>query len=356
MGSVIEAIGRFFYSRESMRKLEYNVNTAGFNYSAEGFAGLLLALVLLFGIILTIFIFVHPVSSSFIQGAMKSPARDIPIPVAWFFVFIFSLIVSYCAVFLVSNAVLTLRSDSRRNDLETSLPDFLLLVSANIKAGMPLDQALYHSAKSEYGMLSREVRDIIKRSFSGESLEQSLDMLAKRFDSRVFTRTISLIKQSSATGGEVSAVLERTSQDVRSASILKKEVSASLILYEIFILFACVVGTPFLFAVSGKLIEVFEKTPVASIPQNSVAGIANSPFGSLSSFKFGGPVISSNEFFYFTLATIFVTSLFASFIVGVIRTGSKNEGMKYFPFVLVISYIFYFMVSGFMNLLFTTIQ
>ena len=42
MQTLFEPIGRLFYSRENIRKLEYRVNTAGLYFSAEGFAGLLL--------------------------------------------------------------------------------------------------------------------------------------------------------------------------------------------------------------------------------------------------------------------------------------------------------------------------
>ena len=350
MQLLFEPIGRLFYSRESIRKLETRVNTAGLYFSAEGFAGLLLLLVFLVAILLTSVLLGYHDSALYIKNIVESNAKGLPFPVIALILFVVSIIPAYFIVFVVSNAMLTLKSDSRKAALEDALPDFLLLVSANIKAGMPLDQAMYHSAKPEYGLLSKEVQDIIKRSFSGESLEESLDMLSRRFDSRLFSRTISLIKQSSATGGEVSAVLERTSQEVRNAALIKKEVSASLVLYEIFILFASMLGTPFLFAVSGKLVEIFEKTPLAaSVPQANI-GLGFGP-----SLKFSGPVITSSEFFYFTLATIFITSLFSSLIVGVIRAGSKNEGMKYFPFVLVTSYIIYFLVNSFINVIFTTI-
>ncbi|MBS3067210.1 type II secretion system F family protein [Candidatus Micrarchaeota archaeon] len=350
MQLLFEPIGRLFYSRETIRKLETKVNTAGLYFSAEGFAGLLLLLVVLVAILITSLLFGYGDSAQYINNIVESNAKGLPFPVVGLLVFLISFIPAYFIVFVVSNAVLTLKSDSRRNVLEDALPDFLLLVAANIKAGMPLDQAMYHSSKPEYGLLSKEVQDIIKRSFSGESLEESLNMLGNRFDSRLFSRTISLIKQSSATGGEVSAVLERTSQEVRNAAIIKKEVSASLVLYEIFILFASVLGTPFLFAVSGKLVEIFEKTPLAASVPQTTAGL-----GFAGSLKFSGPVITSAEFFYFTLATIFITSLFSSFIVGVIRAGSKNEGMKYFPFVLLASYVIYFLVNSLINMIFTTI-
>ncbi len=331
--------------------LDYRINTAGLHRSAEEFAGVLILVTLLGGLAATLFVLGSGQLSGSLQGVANSLIRGFPYALLALIVFIVMLVLSYFGVIVLTMSVLAIQGDARRNSLETALPDFLLLVSANIKAGMPLDQAMYHAAKPEYGLMAIEVQDIIKRSFSGESLENSLDMLAERFDSRIFKRTILLIKQASATGGEVAAVLERTSQEVRNTLLIKKEVAASLILYEIFILFAAIAGTPFLFAVSGKLIEVFEKTPVISTIPQSTSGFA----GQLPGIGFTGVVISSTEFFYFTILTILITSLFSSFIVGIIRKGTKNEGIKYFPFVLGASYVMFALVNLGLNAVFTTI-
>ena len=180
-------------------------------------------------------------------------------------------------------------------------------------------------------------------------MNHSLDELSMRFDSRIMKRTIALIKQALATGGEVAAVLETTASDVRGTRILKKEIAASLVLYEIFVLFAAMVGTPFLFAVGEKLVEVFEMQRLA-MPVERGGG-----FTQFSSLTFAEPIITSGDFYYFSLATIFVTALISSFIVSVIRTGTKSEGMKYFPFVVAVSYGIFFAVSHFLETFFASI-
>ena len=140
---------------------------------------------------------------------------------------------------------------------------------------------------------------------------------------------------------------------MRNTATMKKEIAASLVLYEIFVLFAAVIGTPFLFAVAYKLIQVFEKLA----PQLG-SGSALSGGGIFSSFAImnvGQPIISSSDFFWFTIPTMFVTALISSFIVSVIRTGTKNQGMKYFPFVLAATYIVYWLLSLGINGIFATI-
>ena len=342
--SFLESIGRVFFSREQIKKFENQMSAAGFTYSAEAFGGWLFLSSLLLAFLATVVSFGFSDPNVKITSFILSLLSFLPLILLPILAFVIFLVAFYLLIMLLANSILLLHVDARRNALESVLPDFLLLVSANIKAGLALDQAMWYSAKPEFGLLSQEVRIVIKDSFSGESLESSLDKLASRFDSKVFQRTIALIKQSSASGGEIANVLTRTSDDVRSTGIMKKEVASSLILYEIFILFASVFGTPFLFAVAGKLVEVFEKYRLA-IP--SVSSVNTGIFGSISTAGLQTPIITSGEFFYFSLAIIFLTALFSSFIVGVIKTGSRNEGLKYFPFVCTIAYIVFFLVNAF---------
>src|SRR3989344_1347766 len=342
MQGIFESFGRMFLSRTRMRQMDSRLAMAGLDMPPEAFAGLLLMVILLLSVALAAVALDHGAVFTLLNPYLGISGLTV------FVVYLFSLIVSYITVTLILSSLLIVKSDTRRNALEQALPDFLLLVSSNVKAGMPLDQGMWYAAKPEFGLLSIEVRTFIKRSFSGESLEDALDTLAKRFDSKVFSRTITLVKQASATGGEISEVLESTASDVRDTNIMKKEVAASLVLYEIFVLFAGVAGTPFLFAVAGKLIRVFEFRGTGlptSTPPSSLFGT--------SSFTLAEPAITSSEFFYFSIATIFITALFSSFIVGVIRRGSKNEGIKYFPFVLVLAYLVFFITDSFLSSFFS---
>lgn len=350
--NMFENAGRLFFTRNRIRQLEKQLNAAGVNMPADSFAGYMSFNVIIITILLTFFISIYPPLSELIQG-MVAEYIEIPFAVIVLALLIISFVVVYFGMTSLLSAYLLMKTDDRRNKLETTLPDFLTLVASNIKAGMTLDQAMWYSAKPEFGLLSDEVKANIKSSFSGESLEDTLDILSMRFDSKVFKRTILLLKQASATGGELTDVLERTADDVRNTIIMKKEIAASLVLYEIFVLFASVVGTPFLFAVAMKLIEVFERiSPHAGTVPGGTGGV----FATFSNVKLGGPVISSSDFFWFSIPTIFITALISSFIVSVIRTGSKNQGMKYFPFVLVLSYIVYWLVINAIESFFATIM
>lgn len=347
--TIFEFFGRLFFTRERVRRLEREMAAAGVDIQPEAFSGYLAMNVIVISVLLTLVLMVYPPSSSaIVTGVFDLFGISVPAVIVAIAVFFIMLGLVYVSALVLLSTYLIMRSEKRREVLEASLPDFLTLVASNIKAGMTLDQSMWYSAKPEFGLLSEEVKSIVKSSFSGESLENALDKLAMRFDSKVFTRTISLLKQASATGGELTEVLEHTAEDVRNTAIMKKEIAASLIIYEILVLFASVAGTPFLFAVSQKLIEIFEKIP---LPTGGEAGIA---FGGIG-IGSGGPIVTSAEFFYFAIPTIFVTALFSSFIVSVIRTGTKNQGLKYFPFVLVGALFIYWLASFALDSVFATL-
>jgi len=347
--SIFEVFGRLVFSRERIRGLERELRSAGISIPADAFAGYVVIDVFVIALFLSILMMVFEPFSLPITKTVTA-VMNIPTEAIWLVLFIALLVLLYFVAFIVLSAYLLMLVEGRRNQLEAVLPDFLMLVSSNIKAGMTLDQAMWYAAKPEFGLLTTEVRSIIKGTFGGQSLERSLDELSTRFDSKPFERTILLIKQANATGGELTHVLEKTADDIRESLIVKKEIAASLMMYEIFVIFASVLGTPFLFAVGGKLIEVFEKI---SIYMPSTTGFSQ-VYGTFSTVSLGAPAITASDFFWFSIPTIFITCFISSFIVSVIRTGTRNSGMKYFPFMLTAAYAIYWLATSLLSSIFTS--
>lgn len=343
--------GRLVLSRERSKSLEESIHSAGKSIDAEVFAGYYLFGSFLIGVLLSIAFTWWPpdLFPSFFWLLNSFVALD-----SWQVFIIFFLlleIASFLSIWVIIYILLALSIEKRTKAVEEVLPDFLMFVSANTKAGMPLDQAIWYAAKPEFGILSKEVKRVMKKSFGTQTLEVSLDELSKSFKSDLFSRTIILIKQAIATGAEIAEVLDRTSEEARESILLRKEIEASLVLYEIFILFASIFGTPFLFSVSTKLITILEKI-FSAVPSSSLS-VQNQFYSVIKPAV--APIVSSTQFFWFAMAVLIVTSLFSSFIIGVIRTGSRTSGFKYFPVILVLSAVVYFSVVGLLDLFFSSI-
>ncbi|RLG19590.1 hypothetical protein DRN67_02330 [Candidatus Micrarchaeota archaeon] len=243
-------------------------------------------------------------------------------------------------IFPLAYLYLTLRIDSRRRQVEVVLPDFLQLASANVRAGMPIDQAMWHAARPEFGLLSEEVTAVAKLTFGGEPFAETMDRLGERIESKNLQRTIRLIKQGLVSGGEMADILEETANDIRNGQIIRKEIATALLMYVIFIVFASALGAPFLYGVSYKMLSVLE-TVWIEIPQLD-AGATAGAGGSIGIGSFltpTPPTISSEDFLIFALVASFLTSFFASVIIAVIQVGSKKHFVRYFPIFIAITAI-----------------
>lgn len=249
-----ETVGRLF-SRERIRATELMIRNAGYNQPAEAFVGFLVLVIALLSL-LTFFLMMNYSAIYSFLIAILGPTFYLPEFAIWILTFIVAVIVVAFSVWILVWVFLLLQIEARKSAVEAVLPDFLSLISANVRSGMTVDQAMWYAAKPEFGILSIEVKSVIKSSFSGEPFEKALDRLSTRFNSKVLERTVLLVKQAMATGGEVAEILEITAEDAREVAIQRKDIASTLLVYVIFLVFASAFGTPFLFSVSNKLIVV----------------------------------------------------------------------------------------------------
>ncbi|VVB66326.1 Type II secretion system (T2SS), protein F [Candidatus Gugararchaeum adminiculabundum] len=345
-----EIIGRLL-SRERIRSIGLMLDRAGVNILPEAFVGFIFVLGFLFSLLMLLVLIQIPSLNDFFQSVVFGMVKANPDmlksvnTLTLVFETIFSFLAVYIITILLTYVFLNLRIDDRKKQVENVLPDFLQLAAANVRAGMPIDQAMWYAAKPEFGLFSKEVEMVAKRTFGGEPFAQTLDRLAIRFDSRQLKRSLSLIKQGLSSGGEMAEILDRTATDARNLQIMQKEISASLLTYVIFIVFAAVMGGPFLFGVSQKLIGVleyiFSKLPASStqaMPTGGIAGIGLS-------LRPTAPSVGAGQFTLFAIGAMIVTSIFASIIIATISTGSKKNGVKYIPLFALASIFIYLMVS-----------
>jgi len=301
---ILKNIGRFVPRRQMLR-IEQLLIYAGLERMPE----LLIGFLTLAAVVISIMLFVLSVQVPTVSQ--------------------YSVLIALCGllVFPVAYLYLVLRVDARKKKIESVLPDFLQLAAANVRAGMPVDQAMWQAARPEFGLLSEEITNVAKLTFGGEPFAQTLDRLGERFDSKNLQRTVRLIKQGLASGGEMADILEETAVDIRNGQIIRKEISTALLMYVIFIVFASTIGAPFLYGVSYKMISVLEKVWV-QLPD---LGTAQVPAGSMFLTP-KAPTITSNEFLIFALVSSFITGFFASVIIAVIQVGSKKHFVRFLTY------------------------
>ena len=82
---------------------------------------------------------------------------------------------TFAVVIIVSYVLLVLAADKRAQKIEKVLPDALQLVSANIRAGMTIDKALWLCARPEFGPFEKELSFLYGPIFIADSLSEEAD-------------------------------------------------------------------------------------------------------------------------------------------------------------------------------------
>ena len=233
------------------------------------------------------------------------------------------------AVVILTYLIFMFIADARASQIEKVLPDALQLISANVRAGMTVDRAIWLSARPEFGVLEEEIKMVGARTMGGKTLKAALTEMTKTVKSTILDRTIKLLLEGIESGGELAHLLEEVANNVRVTQTLKKEIKASVMTYSIFILFAAVIAAPFLFSISIFFVDTMTNLWGSADLGTAVTG---STMGMGSMFqKAKGPQILASDLYWFSVAVLSVTSFFGSLTIGLIQTGKEKNGLRLIP-------------------------
>lgn len=246
-----------------------------------------------------------------------------------------TLIVAFWVIFYF---VIDFKIFNRRKELEEVLPDFLQLTSANINAGMPLDQALWYAVRPRFGILAKEIEEVAKSTLVGEDLGDALTNFSKRYDSLMLKRTVNLMLEGLDAGGQIGPLLNKISIDIQETRIIKKDMAANVTTYVIFISFATLLAAPFLFALSTQLLYIIQSL------MSNINIPAQAASGGMLSISLSKDTVSMGDFKIFAICALIVTSFFSAIIISTIRYGNVREGIKYIP-IFIITSVFLYIVS-----------
>lgn len=260
-------------------------------------------------------------------------------------------VVSGLIFIAVINMLVILIADSRSAQIELVLPDALQLMSANVRAGMTVDKAIWLAARPEFGILEEEIRRVGAKSIGGESIKEALTEMSNRIKSTILDRAVKLIIEGIESGGELAKLLEETSLNIRTSQALKKEIQASVMMYVMFIVFAAVVGAPLLYAISLYFVETMGRlwgSQALAIPQDVPQTFGTTGFAA----KISAPQVSPTELLYFAITSMLITTFFGSIIIGLIQYGEEKKGFKYIPLLVAGALGVFFVVRLVVGLLF----
>ncbi|MFA6073720.1 MAG: type II secretion system F family protein [Candidatus Woesearchaeota archaeon] len=223
---------------------------------------------------------------------------------------------------------------NRIKEIDVNLPDYLILVSTNLKGGLSFEKSLWSAIKPEFGVLSEEMSIVSKKVMTGSDLSESLKEFAEKYDSPSVKRTIDLILGEIQSGGQVAKVLDQTIDSLRKTRTIKDEMVANTLTFTIFISAIVVIISPLLFALAYNLLSILVGVSAQIAP--ALAETQGLPF------KFNEIPLDKEDFKLFSVFALAIISICSAMIISIIQKGDIKGGIKYIPFFLVLSILFYF--------------
>ena len=233
-----------------------------------------------------------------------------------------------------------LGKSSRIKKIEMIFPDFLQLMSSNLRAGMTIDKSLLLSSRPEFNPLDQEILKTGKEITTGKDISLALEDMAGRIGSEKIRKTMLLIISGLKAGGDMAVLLEETSVNMRERDFIEKKAASNVMMYAIFIFMAVALFSPALFSLSSILVDIMTKL-LGKLPATQTQTAL--PF-TLSKVS-----ISTDFIYYFCIIFIIATDILASLVLGLVSKGEEKEGLKYLIPLLILSLGVFFVMRTFLS-------
>ena len=117
-----------------------------------------------------------------------------------------------------------LRIYLRTRKMEEMLPDFLEVVSSNLKGGMSFENAILGAIKPRFLILANEMAEVSKKVMTGHEIGLALSELGKKYNSPMLRRTIDLMITELEGGGRIADLIDNIVKNIKETIALCLEV------------------------------------------------------------------------------------------------------------------------------------
>jgi len=334
----LEEFGKAFVPSRAIPYVRRYIQTAGINIVPYKFFGALFYLTAIITGILYIS-FIYPVLARYPQYIMLAGSMAL-----WF---VMQMALA-AIIFMITYFYLDLRIYKRTKKIEDSLPEFLQIVSSNLKGGMSFENALFGAIKPRFDVLAKEMEEVSKKVMTGFDISLALREFSQKYNSPMLNRSIDLMISEVESGGHVTSLIDKIVDMLKETKILKQEISASVITYTIFISVIVMVISPLLFALSYHLLLMI----LNFVGKLSTAGAQADTF----LFSVNTVTVNPVHFRYFSMFALGTIALFSSMIVSIVEKGNVKSGLKYIPLFISGTFIFYFIFMKVLAVIFRNLQ
>jgi len=213
----------------------------------------------------------------------------------------------------------------RIDEIERTLPEALKQMADTLKAGGTYEYALREISTADYGPLTKEIDNVLRKLEEGENFENSLKALSENVDSRLVQRSVTIIIDSIKAGAGLAEALEEIADDIRELHHINVERRTRTMMGFMFILFAGSIVAPAIFGLVSTIISFLIGTV-------AVSGIATTK-------EIEKAIGVKDTLLLLMQIYIFIEVLATSAILGLMRDGKINKSLIYAPILLFLAYI-----------------
>jgi len=197
-----------------------------------------------------------------------------------------------------------------KNKIEKMTPEFMRDLATASKTGMPLQTALEHASKRQYGPLSVELRMLVSQMSWGMNFNQAMMEFSKRIDLPVIRKATVLILEAGRHGGNLSEIFESTAKYVENVNGWTAKRRMQTMPYVAIFYFSLFIYLFIIIVLSNMMF-----TPLSQLDTSGVPLLTS--------------VISPTEARRVFLHTALMESLFGGLIAGKINEDNFSAGLKH---------------------------
>lgn len=185
--------------------------------------------------------------------------------------------IAFAAFLAVASLVIaipvSIRS-SRLKAVEDNLPDALKHMAIVLKSGGTVEVALEEASKSDYGPLSKELRNALDRMKKGLTFEDAMHDAAIESGSALFERIAIIVTDAKKAGAGVADVMQAIAEDVKEITRIKRERESRTTTHSLFLYLSVLLLSPFIFGFTLNIVSYISSGITCAVPGSTQSSIA----------------------------------------------------------------------------------
>jgi pilus assembly protein TadC len=221
----------------------------------------------------------------------------------------------------------------RIGEIEKDLPEALKQMADILKAGGTYEYALREISTSDFGPLTKEIQNVLRKLEEGENFENSLMVLSRNVNSRLVKRSVTIIIDSVKAGAGLADILDEIAEDIRLTNRIQQERKSRTLMQVLFMVAAGALVTPFIYGLVSTILNYM-------ISSTAALGGTTTPETVQKALENKGFLIMLVQIY------ILIEIVATSVMIALMRDGNKNKSIIYLPALLFIAFIVFFIASA----------